>query len=590
MKTFAEFNKFKERVQHSYRSLESHREQRLTLIKQFIGDAYGPEAADGSPDTLINMLELLVKTLLQQLGSGTPRCMVTTDKFQFKTNASYFQMALNHVATKIDLRTSLQGFITEAIFSMGMMKIGVTREGDDYASGFLHDPYLPFADPIYFDDLVYDTSVPFWELIAFVGNHYRLDIEDIRSDPANDPTAVKEIGAGETRWDTMAGDRAEDLSGDDKPGFGDDEDRKKVDLWDVWLPRKGVILTYAESGGDRPLRTTEWDGPDAGPYRRLVFNPVLNNIQPVPPISTIAGLSELLNLIWNKIGEQESRRKTVGFCHPQNMADGTRVILASDGEIIPVKNPQAVGNMKFGGADQASLAVAAMVADNCSRQGGNINTLAGLSSDANTLGQQELMSNSSNAAIRSMQQALLISVREIFHDIGWHIWNDPLVDLHLMGKITGTDVEFQTRWPIQVDEFGEEQDLRQGQYNDLNFQIDPFSMKDQTPEGKLMQLRQIWQQDIVPMIPLMQASGKMVDVGAYLKKVGELANMSDCTDELIIDAAMPVDQQAPPSLDAPPKPANTTRTYERVRGKGPSSGGMDRAIAMAGMGSKESGA
>jgi hypothetical protein len=311
---------------------------------------------------------------------------------------------------------------------------------------------------------------------------------------------------------------------------------------------------------------------------------VLNNVQPVPPVSTVSPMSDLLNHLWNKIGEQASRQKTIGFYHPSNIKDAQRVQHASDGELVASNNPANVSQMRFGGAEQTTMAAAALVNEKASYVGGNINSYAGLSSDANTLGQQELMSNSANGRIRSMQQHILIAVRDIFRDIGWHIWNDPLVDLTLTGEIRGTDVEFETRWPRQEDEFGNEHDLREGQYNDLNFEIDPFSMKDQTPEGKLALLRNVVQTEVIPLIGALQQAGKTFDIGGYFRLVGEFADMPELA-ELIQDAAMPAEEQGPPpSFEKPGKPANTTRTYERVRGKGPSSGGLDRAMAMAGGG------
>lgn len=580
MDTFREFDKLKERVKNSYQSLLPFREKRLDSIRAFIGSAYG-SAPDVPEDTLINLVELHVNILLQNLISGEPRALVTTSKFALKTSATYFARAMNHVSKRIDLRSSLIGAITESLFSMGIVKIGVTTEYDDDAAGYLHEASLPFVDPVYFDDLVYDTRVPMWEQIAFCGNHYRQNKEDVDNDPRNDQTALQEISDDGTEWDIASGsDRAEELSGANT-GFGAADDKDQYDLWDIWVPRQKKVITYAANGGNRPLRMVDWDGPVSGPYRRLAYNPVLNNIQPVPPIANSVEMADLYNKLWCKLGEQASRQKTVGVAHGSATQDAERVIRASDGQIINVTNPQSVNMIHFPGADQGTLGFASAVRDAWSYSNGNTDTMGGLASGAQTLGQEELLSNSSNNRIRSMQQNLLTFVRGIFEDIGWHIWNDPLIDLNLTSKVAGTDVEVESRWPRQQDDFGNEIDLRQGQYNDMNFEIDPFSMQDQTPSSKLAAIRSVVQQEVIPMLPMIMQKGGTFDVQEYLDCVSRLLNAPELND--FIKFTQPSEQEGNDQpVNLPSKPANTTRTYERVRGGGPTRGGMDKAMAMMG--------
>lgn len=581
-----DFRQLKDRVQASYKELDPFRENRLEALRSFVGSNYGEKQSDGSPETIVNPLELLVDIYLQQLVSADPQALVTTRKFALRTSAAYFGMALNYAIRRMGLRASLQLMVLESLFSMGVVKIGVSsfEDSERYAQG--SDRYLPFCDPVFFDDFVYDKSVQRWPQIAFCGNRYRMDREDIENDPRNDPRAVSEMGEGRQRWDGGFGASADELSDSGQSAYDEDPREQQHELWDIWIPRQGLLVTYCENGNDRPLRVTRWEGPSNGPFPPpLMYATVLNNIQPVAPVGNKVALADLLNRLWNKMGEQASRQKTVTAVGPSNTQDGTNVRNANDGEIITVNDPKSIAEMRYGGVEQATLAFAASSRETLNYYSGNPEVLGGLATGAPTATQEKLLSGASNARMRAMQQKVIDATRQIITDIGWHLWNDPLVRMNLTSKVAGTETEIETSWPYQQDVLGREVDMRQGQYNDLNFEIDPFSMQDQSPGEKAMLLRQIFQQDIAPMMPILAQQGLRVNLQAYLKTLAKYTNLPEL--EEVVELGVEQTEPPPANMGGGMKPPVTTRQYDRVSsGGGPTSGGLNRQLAMMGAGQK----
>jgi hypothetical protein len=573
----SEFMKLSGRVQQSWRRMEPFRRNRLNALKQYAGSAYGE---NGGKDSVVNMMEIYVNILLQHLVSNNPRVRIGTDKRILRANARYLSIAINHVISLIDLQASLRLAVMESLFSIGCIRVGVTAPERSEVWGWNNDGMLPFADPVFFDDLVIDMSAERIDQAAYIGNRYWEHIDDIRSDSRNDPEAAAAVKPGDSNSAFgMNGESAAGLGGDENV-FGEDYKRDEMaQLWDVWVPRKKKLVTFCQNNTGKPLREEVWDGPPGGPYHLWWYGPMMNNIIPVPPVANISALADLVNSLWNKMGEQASRQKTVTFVRAGSENDGTLAVRSNDGDVISVINPDSIREVKYGGVDQGNLSFSAFAKQTFSYMAGNLDTLGGLAAGADTLGQEQLLSSSASGRIRNMQKEVVRVTRKIMRDIGWYIWNDPLVRLNLSDSIPGTDINMELTWPMQLDEFGMERDLRKGMYSDFNFEIEPFSLHDMSPAEKAQAMRSVFQQDILPAMPIMAQQGMAVDMAGYLEQLAELLNL---TEEMqsIVKFSAPIDS-APSVSEGLPKPPQTTRQYDRVvRPGGPSVGGMERQLAM----------
>lgn len=562
-----EFKRLKERVSKSYAALEPQRRNRLKTLKQYVGNSLGT-AGDGPEmyTCVVNMLDEMVEVYMQKLVSGNPQCLILSNKIDLKAQCRYFQMAVNHVLKQINLRDSLKTAVMESLFSMMIMKVGV--ENPEYTDR--QYPFdvsaVPFADPVWFEDWVHDTTASRLSECKFLGDKFRESKDSILNDPRNDKEVAQNCKSGPaSAFDSGTGhESASDLGGHNQ-GFNVD-DQDDVWLWSIYDRRKRLVVTYPMEGSDKPLRVEKWTGHPEGPYRVGRYKEVLNQIMPKPPAVDGAPLADLDNRLMEKLGEQASRQKTIGVATMSATKDAQAVIRASDGEVINVTHPEAVKQMNFGGVDQGNLTFDQIVQNRASDAWGNLKTMGGTAPGADTLGQEQMMQQSSSARIQMMQQTITNVTKDVIIAIAWYLWNDPLVRVSVMDRLPQTSIEFEIQWPKEVDEFGQERDLRQGEFNDLNFEIVPYSLSDMPPNQRMAVIDQTVMQ-LAQMAPLLTPAGVTINFRAYVEAKKRLMGITEM-DEIIQEVDAPVQPEEELANTMPTKPASTTRTYDRRSTKG----------------------
>lgn len=545
------FTKLKDAVSSSTKLLRPFREAQLKAMNQYLGPHYANRT--GQKSVPVNMLEMAVTTYVQQLAARAPQILVSTHQQGLKASAIEMELAVNESLKRMDFESELQLWVMQAIFSIGIMKVGT------YSSGFtqLDDEQFAktqvFAEAISLDDWVHDMRASRWgRQVSFCGHRYKMSLEDVYENPYFDEEQVSRLAATSREEAKNGENRLEDLSGESPTS--DDEYDPSVELWDIWLPRAGTVVTFAE-GQSKPLREEEWIGPEHGPYRLLGFNKVLNNIMPLPPVANWIDSHDLYNLLYNKLGEQASRQKTVAFASPQGKDTATKTISANDGEVVLSANPGSVKEMKFGGIDQSTLAFAMNMRGVNSYIMGNLDALAGLGSSADTLGQEQIIKGSSSDRMKQMQGAVQSGIKNVVRDIAFWLFNDPMLEMDLTQKVPGTDIELETKWPFQRDEFGVEHDVREGEFDAYDFNIEPYSMQDLTPAERLQLLMQTMTQTILPLTQF----GVQPDITAYLKLVAKYSNMPELADIVPAIAA----SQGLAIQGQPGKSPVTSREYVR---------------------------
>ena len=232
------------------------------------------------------------------------------------------------------------------------MKIGLVAEGTAETESYLQDADQPYVEPVLLEDFAYDTAAKSWDQVDFAANRYRVPLADVLGNPLFDPAATEKLAPSDSR-------QAEDLRGD---GVDDDsvqhlgtgsnmlreEIREYVTLWDVWLPKEGLLVTMADQSGGPALRIVPWEGPEHGPFLLLGFDVVPGNIMPVAPGAHLLGLARLLNRMMRKLGDQADRQKMVTLVSRAASQNGTgqAAVEAEDGEAIPTDDPKAFTQLR----------------------------------------------------------------------------------------------------------------------------------------------------------------------------------------------------------------------------------------------------
>lgn len=571
-------NRLREAMRQSRRTLSAYREVRKASIEEYVGPRYGSQNGNERNPTPINLLELMVNTYLRHLAAKAPEVEIRTIYEELKPMAYTFELAVNHLIGKeIGLVATLRRMVLDAIFGIGVVKVGLNRSRTVEIGGFMHDIGQPFADTVSLDDWVFDTSAKRWESITFAGDRYRIPLETVRNCDIYDRAAREKVKAVEMlQYDEEGEERVSSLGGD---GSNADEFKDHTELWDIWLPQEGVLITVPSEDDTLILREVAWEGPESGPYYLLNYSEVPDNIMPLSNVSLLMDLHLLVNKVFEKVSNQALRQKRIGMVRPGGEKDAERIVNAPDGSVIRTDDPKNVGEMVFGGADGTSLAFALQGRDLFTWLGGNIDALAGLSPQADTVGQERLILGNASKRLSDMADRTQVVATSIIEALAWYLWSDPLIELPLVKRVEGVNVDIPTVFSA---------DALEGDFLDYNFKIQAHSMQQLTPSEKWAQLMAVMQGAVFPILPMIQEQGGSIDVAKLLEIAAKNTNMPELREIVKFPGQLP--PRLTPIGQAPAHRAMqspvTTRREERISRPGATRQGKDSAVMQALMGQK----
>jgi len=556
-------------IEWSRRKLLPFREQRVNAIREFVGQHYSD---NGSNDRVpFNFLEIATSIYTSQLASNNPKVMVSTPHAQLKTSAYDLQLAVNILMQEIQIHKTLRKAVLEALYGMGVVKVGLEQGAQVEIGGFLHDVGQPFCDVVGLDDWVHDMSAKRYEEVSFAGNRYRIPFYQLSESGLYDPKVVANLQPTNSShynlYNEGGDERAENLAKghDSNP----DEYLDYIELWDLWLPHDNKIITIPTEGESEPLRVVEWSGPEEGPYHILQFTDVPGNMMPLPPVSVWIDMHELANRIFRKLGRQAERQKTILGVRGTAAEDGERIVRANDGEAILLDNPEAAREYKFGGIDQTSLAFLIQLRQMFSYQAGNLDVLGGLGPQTQTVGQERLLAASASKRMGDMQGRMMSFTREVVRSLAKYLWYDPFITLPLVKREPGIELGITVEW-------GPEQ--REGDFV-YDIEIAPYSMKEDSPGDKLNVIMQFLN-TMAPFMPMMEQQGLAFDFEGIARKFAQYTNLDDL-DEIMTFMGEPLGLGEPMSGgrggEARQSPS-TTRTNVRVNRPGTTQGGQEQAM------------
>jgi len=559
-------------VGYSYDTLKVFRDNRLALMKEYVGANYSDE---GSSDKVpINLLELAMNIYLQKLVAKDPAVSITTDHRKLKEICNRFELAGNHLIKEIKLGKTLETVVSAAMFSKGIVKIGLNSSKVE-VGGITHDSGQAFVDSVSLDDWVEDMTASENENGQYEGNYWYPTIDEAEElFPNEEFTPQTE--------DTNKLDKDHNIS--EGSITQREEFRPTVKLIDIFLKKQNLILQCVASDDpkdpiDRVLKVIEWKGPENGPYRKLGFAGLEGNTIPLAPAMHWLDMHELTNNLFRKLGRQATRQKTVTGVRPGGQQDGNRVLEASDGEMIAMDDPKNVMDYNSGGIKQETLAFMMVVKDLFSYMAGNLDMLGGLGPQSETLGQDQLLSVSASMRVQKMQKEVTEFTSDVLQDLMWYLWYDPNPkQKDVVRKLPGFE-SIALTIPFNPKD-------REGDYLEYNINMEPYSMQHQTPESKVQGLRTVFAEIIQPMIPLMAEQGITLDIEGFLKKLAKLTNLSELND--IVRYSSPNHEQEPigSSDQIGGKAPVTTRRYERINRPGSTNQGKAKVLQQALLGQK----
>ena len=526
-------------------------DQQEEMVRQAAGFRYGKNDVNPTP---VNLLELGRLTYLNQLITANPQIRCRTTQEGLERDAKLLELYVNKRARTMELYREFMHAVHSALYIWGVAKVGIDDEGEKY---------VDFVDT---EDFVCDLGAKRWERCAWFRHRYTVPLEDIRENEAFDESWRNSLQPTHRRFTSEQGHRElRQIS----VGEGTDLDEydAQVELYEFFTTREQLVFTMTPEGysNGKAGRIVEWDGRPQGPFHKLQFGEVLGNIVGSGPMLHLVDLHDAGNRIWNKLIEQAERQKTLLLTDGAHAKDGRAVVDHDDGDAVAVNNPAAAKDVSFGGANQQNLGMGNILPDLFSMMGGNIFGVAGISAQADTLGQEQILDRNASMRLRDMQDRTDAFVKEVLLDIADDVWSDELLYDRVQREVVpGQHIDIPVR-------FGS---IR-GRIVDYDISVEPFSLRPRTPQDRLNGLLFMFERIIAQLMPSIQQRGGVFDAQAFIDIVAKEMGLEPEMKDMLI--WMTSADQAPPA-EGGGKPPVTERRYTRQSIPGASLQGNMRTL------------
>jgi hypothetical protein len=564
------FDRLFQAMRHSRRMLGRYRQERAHAVKLFVGRHY----SDGGAYNRIpvNLLARYVQVMARSLVPKTPRIMLTTRHRDREPAVSAMQEWLNQRLVESHFAQTLQRWVIDALFSVGIMKVALGTPADAAVSGYTSPAGVPFAETVDLDDFAFDSGARDMRQCGWFAHRFRVPLAVAEAVDYYDSKAKKHLAAAATGhgdYFNQEGDERVEVIGRGYESGEEKDYEPMVDLWEVYLPREKRVLTFSSDAGgvpshDVPLRDAEWVGPPCGPYHFLSLLPVPGNAMPSAPVQHLVDLQEAVNSGYRKLIVQMERQKTNLPVRGGAVDDARRLIQANDGEAFPCENADMLKEVRWGGPDPVNANFVIHLSDIFNKMGGNLDLLSGSNPQSKTATQDKILAANAGAGVADMQEHTVVGISNVADALCWFWWYHPQEVMETTRSLPGAEDIAVTRrlYPAgKLTPQGDKPGLaREGRYEGLHLRVDPYSLVYRTPQERLAFLSQLVTQ-MQPLLPMLAQQGVQFDAQAYLKKVAEYSDEPDVT--TLFTVAEPTPQaEGAGGMDSR-MPTQTSREYVR---------------------------
>lgn len=164
-----------------------------------------------------------------------------------------------------------------------------------------------------------------------------------------------------------------------------------------------------------------------------------------------------------------------------------------------------------------------------------------------------------------MQSRTAQFAKRVMKQVAWYMWTDPNLSVEVDKPITS-----RRSRTVVFDSARQE-----GDWLDYNLDVSVHSLTEMTPSMRAEQMMAIHDRIILPNQAAMQQRGDQFDVGGFVRKISEYAQIEEMGEFIQSGQAMGQDQQ---EVNAANQPLQTTRRYERVSRPGATRRGAEAAL------------
>jgi hypothetical protein len=564
-------------IRSSRNAMEPFRRVRKELIKDYVGSWYAESGADNK--TLVNLINQTARIYTVALAANNPQVLVSTPRMENIAFARRFEVNLNKLISDMTLDKTFRAIVLDAFFCIGCGVVTM-RDTDTRFHGLLEseedvwlDPGEPWFNRVSLDDLILDMPARELTKMRYCGHRYRADYEKVMDEPGYSKKVKDKLKPTSREHHDSVG-AVRDIASE--WGSAEDDDLKDmVWLMDVWIAENNSIATMACDQHDlEPLIERDWTGSQAGPYKFLSLGDTPDNVIPTSPAVNLKGMHDLQNRLHRRMEDDSDAHRVVNVYPPGSEDDANRLRTAERNGWYRAKSPEQIKQFESGGIDQRDMALATFLQGEYDRFAGNLQAMGGLGAQASTVGQEELIHGQLSKNVADMRMSVVSFAADCILDLGRLMWEDETLELRTSMPVGNSGINVTSDWTP---------DYRDGEFDDYEFKVEPYSMVFKTPQQHLQEYFQVLR-EIAPLWPMFQQSGATLNMQVLVKEMARLMNKPEI--EQLITFAIPSQMLGGDQNTVRQSPHTTRETIRKNVGTGGTQAARDSVTIQSLMGGK----
>jgi len=521
-------DKLQEAVRQGFLRLRTYRRARALFIREYVGQYYRNNHGIMGEEP-INLIFNAIRAIVPQIIMRSPTNRITTDNVQNADYAELLSLGVDSVQRDIKIHKELRTLIVDAMFAFGIMKTGMCSTGQCFSFQDVDiDPGQIYSEHVDLDNFTFDPLAVSFDMSTFLGDKSRVPRQVLLDSDSYDHDLVMKLpkSVSNTTDSTNAGPgaRVENMTKKHLSGNVMHDIFDYVDVVQIWFKPTDSIITMPDpfvQKSTKFLANIEYGGPDMGPYDFLsLTQPVPNNPLPVAPVSIIFDLHRMANRMFVKNSEQGDRQKDVTFYNPANADEAQDFKDAVDGDMIASTDPKGIEVKSNGGIRNENIQWTNQLQVWFNFMAGNPDQLAGVSSDAETATQAEILQANAGVSMNDVIDMVYDTTSGVSKKIAWYLHTDPLINLPLIHRPTGAK-------DVQVFLTPEQ---RRGDFLEYSFKLVQKSMRRLDPNIRARRVIEFTTK-ILPQVSIAAQSmlqlGVPFNVQDYLTRLAEEMDIGD---------------------------------------------------------------
>ena len=503
-------------IKASRDAMAGHRRVRKLMIEHYCGSWYDQTCPQDADKILVNLVNQTARIYTVALAANNPQVLVSTPDIDNLPFAARFEVNLNKLIGDMELDQTFRSIVLDAFFCLGCGVV-MMRDTDTRFHGILEseedvwlDPGEPWLNRVSLDDLILDMPAKELSKMRYCGHRYRADYEKVMDEPGYSKKVKDKLKpTSRESFDSTSSTR--DIGTDPAQ---DDDLKDMVWLEDLWIAENKSIATMPCDQDIEPLIERDWIGSQAGPYKFLSLGDVPDRIIPAAPAINLFGMHLQQNRLHRRMEDDSDAHRVVNVYPPGMEEDAERLRTSERNGWYRGKSPEQIKQFESGGIDQRDMALAQFIQTEYDRFAGNLQAMGGLGAQAGTLGQEEMIYGELSRNVADMRMAVVNFASESILDLGHLMWEDQTLEIRSSIEVGNSGIKVRSDWTPRH---------RDGEFEDYQFRVEPYSMVFKMPEQKLQELFQVLQ-EFAPLWPMFQASGASLDAEAIVDEIARLKN------------------------------------------------------------------